>query len=535
MLLIDWVTPISGECEGLSKKSIAKATFIVALLGVISKILGFFREQLIAMFFGATGVTDAYVISLLASGLIAGALTGPISTTFLPVFSSYLASGDEEGSWRLSSSVITVSSSVLLVLSVIAIPFAPGLVRLVASGLQPEEFEIALGLTKILLPVMVIPLLAAFAKQILNSTKEFLVPGLQPVIQNLVIVAIVSLFSPVMGVWALPMALMLGYMSALLIQIPSLRKVGFWFRPSFRMGEGSRKVVSLAVPLMLGSVFSQIYQVIDKGLASHLPAGSIAALNFADRLRQLPLGLFVTAVVTVIYPNLSEMWARKDENGLRDTINLGLRYVAFITVPSAIGLMVLSKPLVRLIYERGAFTPGATLLTAKALLAYSPGLVAMAASQVISTSFYASQETRLPVILSIGTSLFNIAIDFLLIRFMAHVGLALANSISAWVGVALSIYVFHRFVARLSLRSLASSSLRILLASLLMGFSAWCLGQLTGFYQEQMSFARDALTAFTVILAAGIIYLLAAWFLKCEEMTMFVNMVKEKLGFGRKE
>jgi len=518
----------------LSKKSIAKATFIVAFLGVFSKLLGFFREQLIAWFFGATGATDAYLVALLASGLIAAIISGPVSTSFLPVFALYLARDDEKGARKVASSTITLSSGLVFLLSLAAIPWVPQLVSLVAPGLSGPNYRTAVRLTRLFLPVMAIPLLAAFCKQILNSYKEFTIPALQPVVQNLIIVALVALLAPVLGVWALGFAVVAGYCGAFLVQVPALRKTGLGLGFSLEVGEGTRRVSRLALPLVLGSIFGQVYLMVDKALASHLPEGSISALSFADRLRQLPLGLFVTAVATVVYPTLSEMWGKKDQRGFEETINLGLRYVGFIVIPAAGGLSVLTQPIVRLAFQRGAFTEAATLLTSQALLAYTPGMVAMAASQIITTSFYSSLETRLPVMLSIGTAVANIGLDVVLVRFMGHVGLALANSLAAWAGVILSVYLFSRFIFRLSFRSLGVSAAKIAAASSAMGLWVWLLARITGFYRGYGRLAKDIGMGLLVAGSAVLVYLLAAWILKCEEMVLFIELVREKLGRGKK-
>ncbi len=185
----------------------------------------------------------------------------------------------------------------------------------------------------------------------------------------------------------------------------------------------------------------------------HLPEGSIAALKFADRLRQVPLGLFVAAVVTVVYPNLSGMWAKKDTAGFKETAIMGLRYVEFICIPAALGLMVLARPIVRLVFEHGAFTAGATSVTASALVAYSPALISMAATQVIFVAFYSSQDTRTPVLLAAGTAVANILLDVLLVRFLGHVGLAVANSLAATLGALAGLYALNR-LSRLPLMSL---------------------------------------------------------------------------------
>jgi putative peptidoglycan lipid II flippase len=513
-----------------SRKRIAQATFVVVLLNVVSKLCGFVREQMIAVFFGATAQTDAYVMANRIPTIVTGFLSGPLSIAFLPVFASYLAKGDKKAAARVTSSVVTISTLLMLAVSAAAIVPAPALVKLIAPGFSGATLDSAVLLTRIFFPAMVLPLIAAYAKQVLNTYDEFTVPAVAPVLQNLVIIAAVSLFGPVLGVKALAGGVVAGYAANLLIQIPAWRKKGSWPSFSLRLDESTRKVFALSVPLVAGNLFSQVYLLVEVNLASHLPAGSIAALNFADRMRQVPVGLFVTAVTTVIYPSLSAMWARKDSAEFRDTALMGLRYVAFICIPAAVGLMVLAEPAIRLAFQYGAFTGEAVSATGAALLAYSPGLVALAVSQVIGVAFYSAHETRIPVMLGIGISLLNALFDVALVRSMGHVGLALANTLAAGAGAVASIYVLSRFIGGFPTRSLALSLGKILAASLPMGASAYALARLTGFAAGGAGLIQSALAGGVTIGGAVAVFLVLALILKCEEMTLFMGLAKDKLG-----
>ncbi|QUL98065.1 MAG: murein biosynthesis integral membrane protein MurJ [Candidatus Fermentithermobacillus carboniphilus] len=519
----------------MSKKGMAQATAVVALLMVLSKIVGFLRDQLIAMFFGATGLTDAYMVSTLISGFVGAMLSGPISTAFLPVFAADLAKGDQIGARRVASSVFTISAGAVLLVSLAAIPFSSRLVTLVAPGLSGSDYEIAVRMTQVFFPAMVLPLLTALVKCVLNSFKEFTVPGVSPFIQNLVIVATVALLAPVTGITSLTVGTVLGYAGALLVQVPSLRKTGLLPGLSLELNEGTLKVLKLAIPLVAQALFGQLYQMVDKNLASKFPEGSIAALGFADRLRQLPVGLFVTAVTTVVYPALSEMWARKDRERLSETVLMGLRYAEFVCVPSMVGFLVLAEPITRLVYQRGAFTGEATALTASVLAAYAPAIIGMAASQVIVIAFYSSQKTWIPVLLGTGTAIINIGLDLVLVRFLGLVGLALANSLASVSGAILSLYVFSRCIARLPLWDLAASMLKIASASGIMGIFAFLAAEFLGFTRGFGSFGKDALTGALVIGSSVLVYLGAAALLKCQEIELVTNLVRERFArIGRK-
>ncbi len=512
-----------------SKKRIAQAAFVVFLLNTVAKFGGFFRTLIVAMFFGASAATDAEGIAVALTGSVT-ILSGPISTTFLPVLASYLAKGDEESAKKVTSSVISISVLLVLGLSAAAAAFAPTLVKLVGSGLSEEGFNSAVMLTRVYFPAMALPLLAAYAKLVLNAHDEFNIPAMSVTLQNLASIAAVALLAPALGVPALAVAFVISNCAAVAVQLAAWRKKAAFPRFSLRMDEGTRSVFKLATPLVLSSVFAQAYTLVDRNLASRLAEGSVAALGYAEKLRQVPLGLFVAAVTTVIYPSLSAMWAKEDRAGFKDTAIMGLRYVEFICIPAALGLMVLAKPAVRLAYERMAFTSEATAATAAVLVTYAPALVAVAASQVITYAFYSAQETRMPVAIAIGVSLLNLALDYVLVGPFGLAGLGIANSVAAIAGSVAGLYLLSRFVGELPLKTLGKSLVKILAASAAMAIIANEVSRQTGFLAGTGSFLGDAVAGGLAVLAGVAVFAAVAFLLKCEEATMFVGLAKDKLS-----
>lgn len=511
-------------------KRMAQAAFVVFLLNTVSKLSGFAREQMVAVFFGATARTDAYVIANRIPTMVTGFLSGPLSVAFLPVFAALLAKGEKDDASRMASSIITVSTLSVLLISLAAMIPASAIVRTIAPGFSDETFASAVTLTRIFFPAMVLPLLAAYAKSVLNTYHEFTIPAVAPILQNLTIIASVAVFAPVLGLAALAAGVVAGYALNLAIQLPAWWKKGLWPSFSLRVDENVKKVFLLSLPLMANSLFSQAYLLVEGNLASRLAEGSIAALSFADRVRQVPLGLFVAAVTTVIYPSLSAMWARQDKEGFRDTAITGMRYVSFICIPAAIGLMALAGPCVRLAFQYGAFTPEAATATADALVAYAPGLVALSVAQVGGIAFYSGQETRIPVALGIGTSLLNALLGIALVRSYGHLGLALANTVAHTVGAMASLYILSRFLGGLRVKALSLSLAKTLGASIPMGVTALVLARVTGFAQSTGGLARNALSAAVTVGGAAAVYFVLAFVLKCEEMTLLVGLAKDKLS-----
>lgn len=514
----------------VSKKSMARATVIVAVLGVLSKIMGFMREQLVAWFFGATGLTDAYVVALAIPTLLTGLISNPVCTAFLPVFASYVAQDDHEGASRIASSVTTLSVGTFLLVGIASIPFAPALVRIYAPGFSGSVFDSAVSLTRLFFPGFALPLLAGLFKSMLNTYKQFSIPGVAPLVQNLFIVVLVTLLAPTFGIRGLAIATIVGYLAHVCVQWPSIRKLELDYGLSLEINKGTKQVMNLALPLTVGGLATQLYTLVDKNLASRLPSGSIAVLNWADRMRSLPTELFVAAVITVIYPSLSEMWARKDRTGMGDTLIMGTRYALFVCIPSAIGLAVLATPITRIVFERGAFAQTATLLTANALSVYSFGIMALAISRLVSVAFYSSQNTWYPVLLALGTSCLNIVFDLILVGPLGHLGLALANVLASWVGAILGLKLYTDHISQISYKELVQSGSKIVASASVMGVWAGWLAKYTGFLNGTGNFKKDLLMAIIVIGSSALLYLGGAFALKCEEIVLVTNLVRQKLG-----
>lgn len=517
-----------------TRKRIFKAAFVVMLLNILSKILGLTREQIFAMFFGATSELDAKVAAERITGIVA-VFSGPVSTTFLPVLAGFAAKGDNAAAKRVTSSIITLSTLLVLVMSAVLFVPAPRIVKMMSPGFGAETLRDATLLTRVMLPVMLFPMLAAFAKSVLNTYDNFALPAFAPSLQNMVLIAAAALFGPVMGVKALALGFPLAYAVSYAVHIPAWRRSPSWPSFSLRLDADSKKVLLMAVPIVVGSVVCQAYTLVNLNLASRLPEGSVAALSLADRLRQFPLGFFAVAVTTVLFPTLSSMWAKGDKDGFRSAALNGIRFVEFICIPAAVGLMVLAEPIVRLVYQRGAFTAEHTALTAGALVAYAPSLVGMAALSVITFVFYSSQETRVPVVLSIGTALLNVVLDAILVGPMGHVGLALAHSIAQTVGAFAGLYLLKRLLSDMPFRSLGISQVKVLASSAIMGVAALALSKYLGFQKGTGGTVRDMLSGGIVMVAAAAVYAVAACLMRSEETAMLLGLARNRLGRGRRQ
>lgn len=526
----------------MKKASIAQAAALVTILTVASKLFGFVREQIIALYFGASGHSDAFIVAQTMPTILATVVISAIGTAFLPVFSERLTEArsapaaqrdsgltamarmherdcQERRLWSLADTVFTLTGLFALAVAVTGVTAAPTLVRLMSPGFTGETFDLAVQMTRIIFPSVIFGAMLIPARAVLNSFHHFSAPAAAPIAQNAVaittLIALAGLTS--YGVRGLAIGWALGAAVSFLIQVPALRRHGAHFRLRLDLRDpGVRKTFALAVPILFGAAVSQVYILVDRGLASRLPAGSIAALSFADKLRQLPLGIFAAAVATVIYPTLSEMANKKDYDGLKQTLGTGLRLVSLLVLPAAFGLGVLRMPLVRILFERGAFDAADTAATADALLFYCIGMIGMAATQVLSTTLYSLRDTVTPVIVSaIGVGV-NIVLDFMLVGPYAHAGLALANSVATVLTAALLLIALRRKIGPAGYFKTGLAVGKIALASLAMAMAVDVAAR-AGFIQAGQSLRTQALAAVVLVSGGVLVYGLAVLVLGVEE------------------
>ncbi len=504
----------------MPNRQMAKTTIGVALLLAAARLTGFARSQVMASFFGAGTEMDVYIVAR-SVAMIATILTGPISVTFMTVYASKMAQGQQRAAHKLKASIVSVSCIVMLCQVVILVAFAPQITQWVGPGFSTAVYEKAVAQARLMLPFMLFPLLAALSKSVLNTHKTFSAPVVADILEHLVVIAIIAKLGADYGANSLAYAAVLGWIVLFGFQWFSLKRRKLWPRLSLSFNEDTRKVMVLALPLVGGSLLSGVYHVVDRALASRLPAGSMAILEYAERLRGVPLGILVAAATTVLYPALSGMWGRGDHRSFSDTIMSGLRFVEFICIPAAAGIMVLAKPITRLAFERGAFTAEATESTARALVAFAPGLVAAAGLQTMNSAFMSLQRTALPVILGVIMSVVNISLDIVLVGPMGFLGLALANSLGAFVTMLVGLFLLRNHSPGVSLRVLIDSFGKATAASIVMAAAVLKISQAIGLFEGMGSLLKDMAGILGVATIGAGIYVIVTTILGCEELKIW--------------
>jgi putative peptidoglycan lipid II flippase len=418
-------------------RAVARAAAVVGAATLASRILGFARDLVVARAFGAGPVTDAFFVAFRLPNLLRRLVAeGALSSAFIPVFTDYLTTRPRREAHEVFRKVTGAMLVMLGSLSLLGALAAPGIVRVMAPGFfaDPALGALTVRLTRVMFPYLFPVGLAALAMGILNAHRHFLLPALSPTALSVGIIAgalwlAPRLAEPAMG---LAVGVLVGGAGQLLIQVPALVARGTIGPPALDFRHPAvRRIATLMGPVLVGQSALQVGTLINTIIASFLAGGSVSYLYYADRLVEFPLGIFGIAVATAVLPTLSEQAARRDSRALRETVSFALRLATFVSLPAAIGLLVLSQPIVRVLYQHGRFGSAETAGTAAALAVYAAGLVGFTISKIGAQAFYALGDTRTPVAVSIAGMALNCALAAALARPLGHVGLALATSVSA--------------------------------------------------------------------------------------------------------
>ncbi len=458
----------------------ARATLVVALFFVLSRLTGLAREVIIGARFGTSAEYDAYLAAFRAPDLLFQLVAGgALGSAFIPVFAGFWLRDERPQAWLLFSRVLNIVTLVLIVLAGIAALAAEPLVaQVIAPGFDPAQQTLTVSLMRVMLVGTVIFGAGGLVMGALNATQHFLWPAVAPVLYNVAIIAAAWLLAPRLGVRGLALGVVAGAAAHLLVQLPQLVRTGARYTPSLAVADGSvREVLRLMGPRVLGLLFVQMHFFVNTILASGLVVGSLSALNYAWLLMLLPLGIFAQSVATTVFPTLAAQAAAGDLPALRRTYAQTLRTVLFVVLPSAVALLTFGRPLVALLLERGVFGPDSTQRVATALALYALGLAGHATLEITVRAFYALHNTWTPVVVGVGAMALNIALGIWWVGPLGFGGLALANSVATTLEALLLVLLVRRSLGSIEGRALANSLLRTAAAAAAMGLLLWVLAR----------------------------------------------------------
>ena len=517
-----------------AKHKIARAAGLMSIATLISRILGFVRDMVLAFYMGATGLSDAFYVSFRIPNLLREIFAeGTMSSAFIPVLSEYQWKEGDQGAREMVRAVFTFILVVVGGISLLGIFLAPFIVSAIAPGFlaYPEKFRLTVLLTRIMFPFLLFISLGALSMGAINVKNIFFLPALSSAVLNLAMIITVVSLATAFGnpVIAAAVGITVGGIVQFLYQMPALKGAGYSLKPVARFWRhpGLRKMALLVLPATLAMSVSQVNIVVSNILASFLPPGSITYLFYAMRLMHFPIGVFGVAMGIAVLPALSEHAVKGDMNSLRDDFSFAMRVLFFLSLPAMAGLIALRVPIISTLFFRGRFTYRAVQGTAGALFFYSLGIWAMVGSRVLTATFYSMKDTKRPVksaVLALGS---NLALSVILMRPLKHEGLALANALAAIINFGTLSYMLRRKLVRMDARRILRSFMKSAFAAAAMGVVAASIfhGML---WQER---GHTALKAFW--LAGGIsfslgVYGLLSYLLKNEELDVITGLLRRR-------
>lgn len=465
------------NARSLQDNQIGKAAVIIAVFSLLAKILGLVRDAVFSHQFGAGVMIDAYFAAFRIPDFIYNLLIlGTFSVAFIPVFSQYLLK-DEEDSNRLASSIINVTLIMMLIVTCLAYIFIDPLVRAIAPGFTGEAFELTRLFTKIFLLSPIFLTLSSIVSSILNTYKRFALMAIAPVVYNLSIIAGVIWLYPRFGPAGLAIGVVAGAFLHFAIQVPQIFALGF--RYSFKIvgsDAGFRKFWRLYWPRIFSMGTEQVTSLIVSIFGSFLGTGALAAFYYANNLQSVFLGIFAVSFAIAVFPLLSDLYNKKDDLGFKDVLAKTTVQILFFMIPLSILLLVLRAQVVRLVLGIGQgtnFTFADTRIVAESLGLFCISLFAQALIPLFTRAFYALQNTIIPVVIGLITIASNIFITYYFTGKFGVAGMALAYSITNILNLLLLLMELHYKLGNIHDEYLIVNSLKIIIAALLGGASAF--------------------------------------------------------------
>jgi putative peptidoglycan lipid II flippase len=512
----------------LSRKRIFSATVIVIIITLLSKISGLARDQVMTGYFGMSYDTDAYTwaffIPNLFKILFAESL---IIAAFIPIYSSYLKEKKNEEIRIFINSVTNIMVLFFIFVSLVIFIFSPQ-IGLLLSKIANNLMDISkfVIMSRIMSFSVLTLSISGLTTGILNSHNIFSIPSFAPFVLNIMTILFVIFLSHRIGIISIAIGTMAGSVMQLVIQIPQLKvsKIKYSFKIDFK-NKAVREILSLMLPILFSLGAVQVNVSVDKFFALSLGAGNTTALDIAWRVTNLPFGIFSVAVITVLYPLISRQAAHEDIKGIKESFSLGVREMSYIMLPAITGLIILSHPIIKLLFERNNFTSVDTAKVATIIIFQSLGLIFFGLLIILNRIFYAFKNVKTPLKVALISILLNAFLDWVFIKFLNIAGVALSTSLVAAFNVLALTFILRKKVGFLGGKRIAKSFGKIVLSSAIMGAAIYFLWYFLEKYAYLNLWYHIIILLSIIILGAGL-FILFTYIFKMEEVKFAFNLFK---------
>lgn len=500
-----------------------KLSVFLMIITIFTKIFGLGRWILLSYFYGTGPVADAFLIAFFIPSLMLSGITLGIGTGFIPVYNEIRLKAGSEKADDFTNNLVNIVGIAAFLVSIVGVIFTEPLVKLFASGFEGIVLEEAIFFTRTLLMTMMFSAIAGVYKGLLQIKSYFVITVSHTIILNLTIMFSIYL-SSIYGYKILGVGAAVGMVIQYIIFLPALKASGYKYNFSFNVKDKYvKKVILMTLPILAGVLVNEINLVIDRNIASSISEGAISALNYSSDIQDFVTGVIIVSIITVTFPKMSELAAKKDMANLTKVMGDSISNMLFLVIPATIGIMVFSKPIIRLLFGRGVFDEAAVLMTAKTLFYYSIGFIGIGIRELISRVFYSVNNTKTPVYNSIIMVFINIVLNIILSKTMGISGLALATSIANTIGAVLMHISLRKHFGKLDLKDKWTSIGKSVIASIIMAvISLNLFNILTTGLSSNMSLL-------ITIFAAIAIYMLLGMLLKIEDALTFKKFILSKI------
>ncbi len=512
----------------MKNSKIVKLTAGLFLVTILSKIMGFLREMVLVGIYGADIVSDVYITTMNIPTVIFSIIGAALSTTFIPLFFEIEKNDGPERALKFSNNIFNIVIALSLILSIFCYIFAEPIVKIFAIEFTGYKLVLAIQFTKIIGFSMIFIGISSIMSCWLNIKGNFNIPGLVGLPYNIIIIISIIL-SININILVLPIGLLLATLSQFLFQVPFAYKEGYRYKSYINFKDKYlKKLIYLILPVIIGVGVGQINTVVDRSLASTLGDGFITILNSANRLNDFVQGLFIVTITTVMYPLLSNLSSIGKDEEFKDNIKKCINMLIILIIPVSIGAIILSEPVVKVVFERGKFDSVATKMTSIALSYYSIGMIGLALKSMLDKVFYSLKDTKTPMINGALAMGINILLNLTLINFMGYKGLALATSISFIICVILLFRKLKYKIGYFGQDEIIKTLVKCTIASGLMGIVVYFMYKFIelNFHLNKI---QEAISLFTFIFIGALIYALSIKFMKIEEVDILIEIFKSKL------
>lgn len=508
--------------------SLAKSAFWLMVVTMLSKVLGFAREIVLGYFYGTSAYSDVYITAMNIPLVVFAAIGTALATTFIPLYHEVLEHGGEKRALKFSNNIMYIVVILSLILAILGYIFAVPLVKLFAMNFTGVKLELTVKFVRIMIIGVVCIGLSNIMTSYLQIQGDFTIPGMIAFPNNIVVIASIALSAIMKNIDILAIGGLLGMASQFLFQVPFAIKKGYKFKPVLDFKDKYlKKMLWLVIPVFIGVAVNQVNTMVDRSLASGLGDGVITALNSASRLNGFILGLFISTIGAVIYPTLSKLSTENNKEKFAESIANSVNCVNLVVLPTTVGAIVLATPVVRVLFQRGAFDARSTSLTATALIFYSVGTIGFGLRDILGKVFYSLKDTKTPMINGVLAVILNIILNLALVKVMGHGGLALATSLSAIICILLLFGSLKKRMGYYGQDKIKNTFFKSLIASLIMGVITYfaykfCIAILG------LGFIKEAISLGISVGIGAIVYAVLVMVFKVDEIYIFIDMIKKK-------